>query len=385
MRIPRELIDEIIDELDLSEEYDPKIADALKSCALVSTLFVRSCQTRLFARISVRDYERTTGRRDETLSSSPHMSSIMLSYRLSVLLSTSPHLATYIRTLDLCYNASTTEANFVPRILSAVTALHTLILTDHFCASFPLNSSTVAVFSLPTLRRVELRRYQFANPFELESLLSRAKCLKELTLSATFFGENFEHDRVGVTREAGTASNVTLEKLTLVRVDNDVVKPMLDLFTMVDIRHLKHLSIHNSPIMDLLRVNAHFIQTLSLGRAYATVSCRAAYLSDVPDSQIMAGTNHLSCLNLEADEIHAVLTLLPLLGALENLTALKPSALHFTAAWMQTTFPTTTTTSGNSLMSCCSRFPAASGWKYMPPSAISARLPNEWTWTMSIL
>ncbi|KAF8210762.1 hypothetical protein K438DRAFT_2011308 [Mycena galopus ATCC 62051] len=321
MKIPPELIDKIISEFDLSEEYDRTIADTLKSCALVAITFVRHCQKRQFAKISVRDYERITGHRDEGLSFSPHIGSIMLSQRLSFLLSCSPRIADYVRTLDLCYNASTTEANFMPQILSAVTvALDTLILTDHFCGSFPDDPDTISVFSLPSLRRVELCRYQFANPSKLESLLSKAKCLKEFTLRAINFEQDFDSvdNDVGGPQKVDRATEVKLEKLSVVELTSLVINSMLNSFTTADIRQLKALAIHNSPFVSLLRANTPSIQKLKIKKAHAM-----SYASDVPNPRMMAGKNYLDHLDLEVNEIDAVVTLIPLLGDLENLTALK--------------------------------------------------------------
>ncbi|KAF7371266.1 hypothetical protein MSAN_00762400 [Mycena sanguinolenta] len=128
-------------------------------------------------------------RRTRIPTSSPHIASVVLSQRLSALLSRSPHLADHIRTLNLYYNATTTEANFIPQILAAVTGLTGLTLSEFLCGFFPMDPLTIAPFSLPSLRRVELNRYQFQNAFDLESLLSKAKCLKELTLKGIRFEE----------------------------------------------------------------------------------------------------------------------------------------------------------------------------------------------------
>ncbi|KAJ7848295.1 hypothetical protein B0H13DRAFT_75808 [Mycena leptocephala] len=318
MRIPQELVDEIISTFDISEAYDSEIEGALKSCALVSRPFVRPCQMRLFARISVRDYEEI---HNENLSASPHAASIAMSRKLSALLSCSPHIAAYIRALDLCYNGTTIEAKFVPPILSAVTSLKTLILTDHFCAPFPVNPSTIAVFSLPSLRRVKLRRYQFSNPFELESLLSKAICLKELTLWCIYFADEYFNNNNGsrVRDEISSTGAVRLEALTLARMDTITVEPMLSSFTRIDLQHLNFLSLLESPIMGLLRANARTIQKLTLGKAYHT----AYFTADVPDHEIMAGENNLTSLDFEVAEIGSVVTLIQLLGDLGNLKALK--------------------------------------------------------------
>ncbi|KAJ6552746.1 hypothetical protein B0H19DRAFT_1377576 [Mycena capillaripes] len=322
MRIPQELVDEIISEFDLSQKYDFQIHQTLKSCALAARSFVRPCQRRLFARISVRDYEEYStalDREPPSLTYSPHASSILLSRQLAALLSSSPHIALYIRTLDLCYNVDNTEAKFIPLILSAVTALKTLILTDYFQEAFPVNLSTIAVFSLPSLRRVELCKYQFAGPLELESLLSRVKSLKELTLDdISFYNDVYGScDRSSVTSD-GRPSNVVLETLTLVRLGYFTIRQMLDLFTVVDIRHVKCLSLLECPFMGFLQANARSIQKLKIGESWATY-----WLTDVPDPELMEGENQLSSVDFEVGEISQVVGHLPLLGNLRNLKVLK--------------------------------------------------------------
>ncbi|KAJ6472049.1 hypothetical protein C8R45DRAFT_1013871, partial [Mycena sanguinolenta] len=317
MRVPLELFDEIIGEFDLSEKYDIEIADTLKSCALLARSFVRQCQARLFARISVRDYER--------FSSSPHIASVILAQKLSALLSRSPHLAGYIRTLELYYNATATEANFIPQILAAVTGLTGLTLWDHFHGFFPMDALNLAAFSLSSLWRVELYGYQFQNAFELESLLSKAKCLKELTLNGVGF-EDFKpvnDSEVALPRQIKGTSDVTLETLCLDTLDRPVVTSVLASFTTVDIRHLKCLSIRNSAITGILRANTRSIQKLKLG---GKLLCQFV---DVPDPQIMAGENSLTSVEFEVDDIHSLLVLVPLLGDLGNLTALKTVGVKF--------------------------------------------------------
>lgn len=263
MRIPQELVDEIISEFDLSEKYDFVIHLTLKSCALAARSFVQPCQERLFSRISMHDYDKCLIAQEiEPLAAPPDVASVSLSRQLATLLSSSPHIATYIRTLDLCYSA-TTEASFIPLILCAVTALETLILMDDSGERFPVNPSTIAVFSLPSLKRVELSNYYFDNPFELESLLRKGKSLKELTLRAISFASD-EHGS-GVTTDV-RPSDVALEILILVRLDSETIQSMLNIFTAVDIRHVKWLSIFDSPLKHLLRANAPSVQKLKTGK-----------------------------------------------------------------------------------------------------------------------
>ncbi|KAJ6472047.1 hypothetical protein C8R45DRAFT_1013866 [Mycena sanguinolenta] len=316
MRVPRELLDKIIGEFDLSEKYDIEIAHTLESCALIARSFVGQCQARLFARISVRDYKR--------FSSSCHIASTILAQKLFALLSRSPHLAGYIRTLNLCYNAMEREANFIPHILSAVTGLTELTLWDHGRGFFPMNALTLAAFSLSSLWRVELFGYQFQNAFELESLLSKAKCLKELALKDVGFKDftPLDDSEVTLPRQIRGTSDVKLETLCLEGLDRPVVTSVLDSFTTIDIRHLKSLSIYNSVITGILRANARSIQQLKLEKSF----CQ---FFDVPDPQIMAGENSLTSVNFEVDDIQSLLVLVPLLGDLGNLTALKTVGLKF--------------------------------------------------------
>ncbi|KAJ6552761.1 hypothetical protein B0H19DRAFT_1377587 [Mycena capillaripes] len=273
--------------------------------------------------MSVRDYKEYStalDREPPSLTSSPHAASIMLSRQLATLLSSSPHIALYIRSLDLCYNVDTTEAKFIPQILSAVTALEILILTDHFFGAFPVNHpSTMAVFSLPSLRCVELCNYRFAGPLELESLLSRVKSLKELTLDDIIFHNDVygNYDRSSVTSD-GRPGNVVLETLTLVRLGFFMIRPMLDLFTVVDVGHVKCLSLLECPFMGFLQANARSIQNLKIGEPWATY-----WVTDVPDPELMAGENQLSSVDFEVGEIDQILSHVPLLGNLWNLKVLK--------------------------------------------------------------
>jgi hypothetical protein len=56
----------------------------------------------------------------------------------------------------------------------------------------------------------------------------------------------------------------------LARMDSITIEPMLSFFTKIDIKHLKFLSLLESPIMGLLRANACTIQKLKLGKVYHT-------------------------------------------------------------------------------------------------------------------
>ncbi|KAJ7030357.1 hypothetical protein C8F04DRAFT_1236497, partial [Mycena alexandri] len=86
MRLPQELLDEIIGHLDLSRKFDRETSQTLMSCALVSRALARPSQMALFYRISTWDnFE----------------DDLQFCFNLLALLSSSPHLADYIRTLDV--------------------------------------------------------------------------------------------------------------------------------------------------------------------------------------------------------------------------------------------------------------------------------------------
>ncbi|KAJ7134929.1 hypothetical protein C8R43DRAFT_1021509 [Mycena crocata] len=316
MRVPQELIDAIIGELDASEERDEETKKALESCALVSRSFVQLCQMRLFASISVHDYEQ-----DQSI----------LSQQLSTVLSSSPHLASYIRSLDLYYNLYDDEdegAAFVAHILSNVTKLNRLILTSAGKDPFPINSATVSVFSLPSLRRVELYDYRFSNVFEIHSLLTRSVSLKCLTLHRVDFtgDDNHEPHRYSVARVddiagAHTARHVVLESLTLIKMEPLDVEEMLNSFTTVDVQHLQSLYFIQSPISGFLKANAGSIKKLKMEETVNNFET-SDYVDEVYPN-ILACNNHLSLLELKDADLEPVLDAISFLGDLSNLRVLK--------------------------------------------------------------
>ncbi|KAJ7841189.1 hypothetical protein B0H14DRAFT_1049988 [Mycena olivaceomarginata] len=320
-RLPQELVDAILGEFDISQKFNAEYQDALKSCALVARSFVCPSQTRLFARTCVRDPGENT-----SLPKHQSIPGTIKSQWLAGLLSTSPHIASYIRTLDLYYDPAGIEAKFVSTILGAATALHTLILAGHSHVPLPMSPSIVGVFSLPSLRRVELCGYHFDDPPELECLLRKAKGLQDLTLRAVYFRKYVRPTAVGDII-SNAPSGVALEKLTLVEVERQDVDSMLDLFTTVDIRCLKSLSLVDTDITRLLHANAQSLQILKLGQARYS----QAMYEDDPDPKTMAGAAHLHLVEIEAEQIWAVDTFIPVLGDLKNLTALK--TLRITLVW----------------------------------------------------
>jgi hypothetical protein len=276
MEIPQELIDAIIDEFPLqldsiSDLPDPETKRTLQSCALVSRSFLQRCQMRLFSRISVWD---------SYLPTFP-----LACQRLAAVLSSSPHLAGYIQTLELVYDVDDSVlVEFVPRILSAVTAIETLQLVRHGDADMrhfpPFDSSTIAVFSLPSLRRLELCAWWFRNPLELQALLNLSTSLQELTLHNVSFWEveNDSENSPSAAQRNISSQELVLQSVCLVCIEPDVVEMMLESFITVDIKHLKSLSLFDSPPNGLLRANAGSLQKLRIG---CTCACESLYFSSV--------------------------------------------------------------------------------------------------------
>ncbi|KAF8151877.1 hypothetical protein K438DRAFT_1778697 [Mycena galopus ATCC 62051] len=310
MEIPQELIDAIIDEFPLrldsiSDLPDPEAKRTLQSCALASRSFLQRCQMRLFSQISVWD---------SYLPTFP-----LACQRLAAVLSSSPHLAGYIQTLELVYDADNSIlVEFVPRILSAVTAVETLQLTRHVDADTwrfpPFDSSMMAVFSLPSLRRLELCNWEFRNPLELQSLLNLSTSLQELALHYVGFEEEVENGSKNSPSAAQrniSSQGLVLESLRLACVKPDVVEMMLESFTTVDIMHLKSLSVHYSPLNGLLRANAGSLQKL-----------RISHILDNQyelDPDIPTSANYLSSIEFEEHSVENIP--LRLLDDLANLKA----------------------------------------------------------------
>ncbi|KAJ7812262.1 hypothetical protein B0H14DRAFT_3150411 [Mycena olivaceomarginata] len=272
MEIPQELIDAIIDNFPLrldsiSDLPDPETKRTLQSCALVSRSFLQCCQMRLFSRISVGD---------SYLPTFP-----LACQRLAAVLSSSTHLAGYIQTLELVYDADDSVlVEFFPRILSAVTAVETLQLVRHIDADMwyfpPFDSSMITVFSLPSLRRLELCDWCFRNSLELQALLNRSASLQELTLH-----------------------NVSFEE---VENDSETVPPL---------RRGTYLVRNWSwsdwvcPPNSLLRANAGSLQKLRIGLTY-----RDAEFEIDPD--VLTSANYLSSIELDGYSVERIaLPLLP--------------------------------------------------------------------------
>ncbi|KAJ6487593.1 hypothetical protein C8R45DRAFT_1213671 [Mycena sanguinolenta] len=161
-------------------------------------------------------------------------------------LSSSPHLRGYIRTLHLRSRLGSSPSDllyWVLKIFDATDAVDTLILdsgtangrspSDHL----PFDSMIPLLSRLPSLRCLQLIGYRLRNPFELQSLLTTSTSLRELKLQAIYFDE--EDYKLPIV-ESG--QGLQLESLSLAVTSPKEVDAMLNRFTLVDIEHLKSLS-----------------------------------------------------------------------------------------------------------------------------------------------
>ncbi|KAJ6557858.1 hypothetical protein B0H19DRAFT_1148790, partial [Mycena capillaripes] len=165
--IPQELINVIIEDIHLFNYRDPFILyrdesalllETLRACALVSRAFVRPAQIQLFSAVGFDKTENTA------------------SYaQFSQLLLHRPHICSYVRHLHIVYSLDDTEP--LSKILSSLPNLEAIKFqlgssrwawSEHPAR---LKASFVVALSRPTLRRLDMIQYQFADASELHALL----------------------------------------------------------------------------------------------------------------------------------------------------------------------------------------------------------------------
>ncbi|KAJ6583061.1 hypothetical protein DFH09DRAFT_1275428 [Mycena vulgaris] len=311
VRLPQELIDVILDEFDPSLMENDVFPDrtTLRFCALVARAFVRPSQANLFSTVNLctlSQYHDDGHSVDERPK------------RLSKLLSSKPHVRSYIRTLLLSYQD--TRSNSVAHILSSLPKLKRLSLhplrtlsSMNFVPEFPiqLRDSFLAVFSTSSLRRLELRYHQFENTQHLQQTLSNSRGLKELILMDICFAD------LSSPPSEKRAPTVVLEYLEVVNIQQDTIEAILNSFTLVDITHLRSISCDRYHV-SLLQANAHSIQKLTLSVAMSTV----VFYPGVLD-QILPLKTSLRSLNLSINNVHMMASMLARLGNLGSLESLK--------------------------------------------------------------
>ncbi|KAJ6557832.1 hypothetical protein B0H19DRAFT_1290986 [Mycena capillaripes] len=251
-QLPQELIDAIIDEFDpsLTDDYTPAFPDrqALRSCALVSRAFVRPSQRNLFSTVNTRP----------TFIQSPDERCRLFAQ----LLSSAPHVGKYVKNLILGYQPA--QSTSLAQILSSLPNLRTISLhsrcdyrRSHYQLPVYHRDSFLAVFSLSSLRRLELRDHKFSTALELQSVLSDSIGLEELVLRDV----RFSNLSAPVTRSE--TPRVVLKSLEVYNMSITHVEAMLDSFNIIDMEHLRSLSsdrYHKSHF----RAKEHSIQDLTL-------------------------------------------------------------------------------------------------------------------------
>ncbi|KAJ7448018.1 hypothetical protein FB451DRAFT_1289572 [Mycena latifolia] len=313
IELPQELIDAIIDEFDISrtDANNSKLfpdRKALRSCALVARAFVRPSQTKLFSAVNLTtDYYGPSSSPDKRV-------------RLfSKLLSSAPHIRSYVRTLLLSYRCARSAS--VVSILSSLPRLQSLSLKPWFdlysnpgIPDFPvhLREPFLAIFSTASLRRLELRNHRFEHPQELQDVLSSSVNLKELLLRRIEFADISPRP----SESNGGTPRVVLESLEILYMRLQDVDAVLNSFTVVNITNLRFIGFDRHHA-SLLRVNAQSIHNLTL-----VVFFSSEPFAEALDRVLPAKTS----LNTLSLKMRATETLPAVIRGLGNLANLK--ALH---------------------------------------------------------
>ncbi|KAJ7083257.1 hypothetical protein C8R44DRAFT_822618 [Mycena epipterygia] len=308
--LPQELIDAIIDEFDISLTAPNNSRafpdrDALRACALAARAFVRPSQMKLFSTVNLfaASYDQHPDER---------------SGLFSELLSPRSYIGLYVRQLVLSYRNARSDS--VVHILSCLSKLQALCLhpwADHLHYENPpvpihLKDAFLAAFSLPSLRRLELRDHGFKNPQELESMLSSSVGLKELTLRSIQFTDL----SLPAPNDWLQAPRVVLDSLTVFAMPIGYIDAVLNTFTIVDITHLRSVSCDRHP-KSLLQANSHSIREFTL-----TLRSRLDILYPDALDQILPADSSLYSLSLRV-YTHATLIIKQQLRNLANFKILK--------------------------------------------------------------
>ncbi|KAJ7185894.1 hypothetical protein C8R46DRAFT_1061993 [Mycena filopes] len=318
MRLPQELVDSILDAFTLispdASHNDPAVESTLKSCALVSRAFARPSQRKLFSSVQ--------------LSHHPHYHK-----RFLALLTSSPHIGTFVRRFEAAYKLS--KRHPISRILSALPRLERVILNanakglvQQTLREFPaFLQACVLAFSLPTVRRIELGNLTFSDVLELESLLRGSTGLKELVLSCCVFVK----DDAPV---SPANRSILLDSLELFGFANDrVTQSMIDSFAVVDITRLRTLRLLFSSPHSIVAANAATLENVDIKYQQGMY-----YRPFVPN--VFSGDSNLQCICLDAWVGDTFAPLLHSFGRLNHLSTITmhirhPGAARSDAHWVQ--------------------------------------------------
>ncbi|KAJ7766650.1 hypothetical protein B0H16DRAFT_369434 [Mycena metata] len=313
VRLPQELIDAIIDEFDVSltDIKNTRIfpdRNTLKSCALVSRAFVLPSQKKLFSIVTTL-CAGWDGTPDERL-------------RLfSKLLVSRPHIGQYVRTLTLAYRCARSKS--LDYVLNSLPNLKTLLLHpwDELRGpnwdkppEFPKHhrDSFIALFSQPSLRSLSLRKHQFSNAFELQSLFSNSVGLEELELLHIKLADVSALDSPNGRPHS---PRVVLKSLNLAGMSISVIDALLEGFTAVDISHLHSLCCD--------RFHPSLFQVARTIRDLTLIASTRQFAALYPEQSCLIPPSSLQSLSLIVDTLANVPLLINRLGTLKATPTLK--------------------------------------------------------------
>jgi hypothetical protein len=174
--------------------------------------------------------------------------------KFSKLISSSPHIAVYVKTLLLSYRPGRSKA--VGHILSSLGKLTSLLLhpwSSQSCISdlpLPLRKSFAPALSLSSLQFIEIQRHRFDSASDLQALLCNSLSLKSLTLRAIAFT-----NPTPVEPPVARSPRIVLNSLRLIELKRVDIEELVKHFATVDITHLHSLHIDDCSIANIVRAN----------------------------------------------------------------------------------------------------------------------------------
>jgi hypothetical protein len=345
MKLPQELVDWIIDavvsDLDLAENpwsilRTPDVLQTLRACSLVAQPFVRRSQIHIFHGIAIE--------KSDTLPTLELFSTILLQR---------PHLAPYVRALDFEFRSLEFDFHLrdIPHILTSVTNLERLDvrpekIDNRFLDGGVIRQAFLTAFALPYLRHLTIWHCHFDSALTLQAHFGESTSLKTLALRSIDFDDH--RYRAALPAQPSTfpppakpstspPPRVVLDTLKLFFLDAAQVQEMLDVFTVIDITHLRSLCLDNTPMNSLLRVNAATLQRLKIGsyfpgtgrvpptnrNALIDPNGTDEILDEAIDPGALTGVHGLQALDLQLPSLASLNRVLRRLGYLGDLMRLS--------------------------------------------------------------
>lgn len=240
MRLPQELVNKIVDEIDVE-------LSTLRACALAARSFVHASQARIFRAIQLSDIM------GDPLDGEKRSGGLLR--RFFALLVTSPHIAHHVRTLQVRGDSNHGHLDYLSHILCSLHNLWCLTISSISSSGIPLSKPSwipssplvpilFKAFALPSLRCIGFSGFRFRDAEELHSLLVHSPNLKELELSNV----SIQNSAFCGPSESALRSphRVSVEKLDLAfDLSSAKIKSIFDTFSTVDISHLKSLQLRH--------------------------------------------------------------------------------------------------------------------------------------------